>query len=137
MAVHQNARFWNNPMLSHKQAITRIGRYLRHIQDRGIIFKPDTSKGLEFYVDAEFSRGRNQTDPENVSNLMSRTGFFIKYADCPIYFKSKLQTEIYLITAKARHIALSTLLREVIPLMTLMEEINEITPLNIKKPEFY
>ena len=71
MAVHQNACFWNKPMLSHEQAITRIGRYLRHIQDRGIIFKPDTAKGLECYVDADFSGVWNQTDPENVSYLMS------------------------------------------------------------------
>ncbi|KAL7525002.1 hypothetical protein ACHAXR_000813 [Thalassiosira sp. AJA248-18] len=28
MPVHQTARFCNNPMLSHEQAITRIGRYL-------------------------------------------------------------------------------------------------------------
>ena len=41
MAVHQTARFCNNPMLSHEQAIMRIGRYLRHTKNREIIFKPD------------------------------------------------------------------------------------------------
>ena len=68
---------------------------------------------------------------------MSQTGFVIKYADCTIFFKYKLQTEIALSTAKAEYIALSTALREVIPLMTLMEEINEIIPLHITKPDFY
>jgi hypothetical protein len=50
---------------------------------------------------------------------MSRTGFVIKHADCPIYWKS--QTEIALSTAEAEYIALSTALREVIPLLTVRD----------------
>ena len=68
---------------------------------------------------------------------MSQTGFVIKYADCTIFFKYKLQTEIALSTAEAEYTVLSTALREVIPLMNLMEEINEIIPLHVNKPEFY
>ena len=30
MAVHQTARFCNNPMISHEKAIKRLGRYLSH-----------------------------------------------------------------------------------------------------------
>ena len=30
MDVHQTARFFNNPMLLHKKAIKRLGRYLSH-----------------------------------------------------------------------------------------------------------
>jgi hypothetical protein len=59
---------------------------------------------------------------------MSMTGFVIKYADCQIYWKSKLQTKIALSTAKAENIALSTALREVIPLLTIIEIINEVSP---------
>lgn len=58
------------------------------------------------------------------------------YANCPIHWVSKLQTEIALSTAEAEYIALSQALREVIPLMTLMEEINEVFPLHISKPNF-
>ena len=47
MSVHQCARFCIDPKLSHEQAITRIGRYLRDTADRGIIYRPDKSKGLE------------------------------------------------------------------------------------------
>ena len=137
MAVHQTARYCNNPMLSHEQAISRIGRYLRHTRNRGIIFKPDEKKGLECFVDADFAGGWNQNDPHDASNLMSRTGFVIKYANCPIFWSSKLQTEIALSTAEAEYIALSSALREVIPLMTLMKEINEVIPLHIDLPNFY
>ena len=124
-------------MRSHEQAITCIGGYLRHSRDQGIIFKPDKTKDVECYVDADFAGGWNQKDPDNASNLMSRTGFVIKYADCPIFFASKLQTEIALSTAEAEYIALSTALRQVIPLMIQMEEINDVFPLYINKPDFY
>ncbi len=68
---------------------------------------------------------------------MSRSGFIIKYADCPIYWSSKLPTEIALSTAKAEYIALSSSLREVILLMTVMDELNEVFPLLMETPQFY
>ena len=137
MPVHQTARFSNDPKLVHEQAITRIGRYLLGTKEKGIRYKIDKSKGLECYVDADFAGGWDITDPHDASNLMSRTGFVIKYADCPIYWKSKLQTEIALSTAEAEYIALSTALREVIPLLTVMKEINEVFPLMMEPPNFY
>ncbi len=94
-------------------------------------------KGLECFVDANFAGGWNLSDPDDARNLMSWTGFVIKYANCLIYAKSRLQTEIDLSTAEAEYIALSTALREVIPLMTLTEEINKFVPLHINKPDFY
>jgi len=70
--------------------------------------------------------------------LFSRTGFVIKYANCPIYWKSKLQTELALSTAEAEYIALSMALREVIPLMRMMEELKDSFPqLYVDKPGFF
>ncbi len=68
---------------------------------------------------------------------MLRTGFVIRYAGCPIGWCSKLQTEIALSTAEAEYIALSQALREVIPLITLMEELSEIFPLYVNKTDFF
>ena len=62
MAVHQTARFSNNPTLSHKKSIMRIGKYLLDMRKRGIIYKPDKSKGLECYVDANFVSGWSQAN---------------------------------------------------------------------------
>jgi hypothetical protein len=45
--------------------------------------------------------------------------------------------EIVLSTAKAEYIALSTALREVVPPLTVMEEINEAFPLMMNPPNFY
>ena len=136
MAVHQTARFCNNPMLSHEKAVMRLGRYLLHTKDRGIIFEPDKSKGLECYVDADFAGGWSAADSDDADNVMSRTGFIIMYANCPIYWCSKLQTEIALSTAEAEYIALSQALREVIPLMTLMEELHKVFPVHVSTPNF-
>lgn len=105
MVVHQTAHFSNNPMLSHKNLIMRIGRYLLRRRKRGIIYKPDKSKGLECYVDADFVGGWSQADAENADNVLSQTGFILMYANCPIHWVSRLQTEIALSTAEAKYIA--------------------------------
>ena len=58
------------------------------------------------------------------------------YANCTIFWCSSLQTEIEISTAEAEYIALSSTLRQVLPLMKIMEEINEVFPLLISKPNF-
>ncbi len=137
MANHQCARFVNNPMRCHERAMMRIARYLSSTKDRGIIYKPDKSLGLECFVDADFAGGWSQADAANPDNVMSRTGYVLRYAGCPIGWCSKLQTEIALSTAEAEYIALSQALREVIPLMTLIEELSDIFPLYVNKPDFF
>lgn len=57
MAVHQCARFNNEPMLSHERAITRICRYLILTDDKGITYRPNKNMGLQCYVDADFAGG--------------------------------------------------------------------------------
>jgi hypothetical protein len=98
IAVHQCAQFSVSPMRSHEQAVMRIGGYLLSTRDKGMTYKPDSSKGLEVYVDADFAGGWDPADPGNADNVYSRTGFVIWYASCPIFWQSKLQTEIALST---------------------------------------
>ena len=66
MAVHQTARFCNNPMLSHEKAIKRLGRYLSNTRKEGIVYNPDKTKSLECYVDADFAGGMDQKDLDSV-----------------------------------------------------------------------
>ncbi len=101
MAVHQTTRFSNKPMLSHKKANMHLGRYLLDTRKRSIIYKPDCSKGLKCYVDADFAGGWTQADASNAENVLSRTGYVIMYASCPILWVSQLQTKIALSTAEA------------------------------------
>ena len=60
------------------------------------------------------------------------------YAGCPINWVSKLQTEIALTlsTAEAEYIAFSQSLREVIPLMSMMKELQQSFPIEITNPDF-
>ena len=97
---------------------------------------PDTSKVLECYVDANFAGGWQEANAEDADNVMSRTGMVIMYANFSIFWRSSLQTEIVLSTAEAEYIALSSALRQVLTLMTMTEEINEVFPLLISKPNF-
>lgn len=64
---------------------------------------------------ASFTGEWDQNDPDNPDNLLSRTGFVISYAGCPIIWMSKLQTEIALLTAEAEYIAQSQAMRNVPP----------------------
>ena len=50
---------------------------------------------------------------------------------------SKLQTEIALSTAEAEYIILGQSLREVIPAMELMNELNDAYPMKLSKPVFF
>ena len=134
MAVHQCARFSNNPKRSHEQAVMRIARYLLSTRDKGIICKPDYSKGLEIFVDADFAGGYDPKNSTDADTMYSRTGFVIKYANCPVYWQSKLQTEISLSTAEAECIALSSALRETIPLNNLITELQTVMPVKASHP---
>jgi hypothetical protein len=136
MAVHQTARFSNQPMLSHEKAIIRIGQYLLDTCSHAIVYKPDTTKGLECYVDTDFAGGWSQADSDNAKNVLLRTGYIITYAGCPIHWVSHLQTEIVLSTAEAEYIALSQSLRDVLPLISLLKELHEIFPLKVNPPNF-
>ena len=98
MAVHQCARFNANPMLCHKKAVKYIERYLISSQDKGIHYKPDMTRVLECYVDADFAGCWSYGDHTNPECVLSRTSFVIMYAGCPLTWCSKLQMEIDLST---------------------------------------
>ena len=56
IAVHQVACFSTELKRSYKKAIIRIARYLKCTAKFGIFYKVNLSKGIEVYVDADFTR---------------------------------------------------------------------------------
>ena len=54
-AVHQCARFCSNPRASHGTVVKRIGCYLKHTPDSGLIFDPKGDHSLHAYCDADFA----------------------------------------------------------------------------------
>ena len=127
IAVHQCAKFCNNPKLLHEKAVKHIGQYLAGTANQGIILNPDSSGKLDAYVDSDFAGRWHQKFAELRESVLSRTGFVITYCNCPVTWSSKLQTEIALSTTEAEYIALSTMCRTLLPMRMLLKEINKHT----------
>ena len=73
-----------------ERAVKRIGRYLLDTKDKGVVYIPDITRGLECYVDAIFAGGWKDGNHGSPESVLSRTGFVIMYAGCPITWGSKL-----------------------------------------------
>ena len=121
--THQCARFTHDPKKIHAKAIRWLARYLKGTRTEGFILRPDTSKGLEVYVDADFSGNWNKEDNLDRDSARSRHGYIIKYMNCPIVWKSQLQHEIALSSCESEYTGLSYALREAIPIMNLLREL--------------
>lgn len=121
-AVHQGARFVSNPRFQHGKALKWLGRYLVGSRDKGMTYSP-SNQSFDVYVDASFT---GDWDPDNAEwdpdTARSRTGYVILYASCPVIWASKLQSEIALSTTESEYLAISTATREVLPLMELIQE---------------
>jgi hypothetical protein len=85
-----------------------------------------TDHSFEVYVDADFGGlwDREIAEDSPITSK-SRTGYVVMYAGCPIIWGSQLQTEIALSTTEAEYLALSTALRNAIPIMRLVKEIKQ------------
>jgi hypothetical protein len=88
--------------------------------------KPN-QEGMECWVDtAHASEWNNKTASSDPNTARSRMGYIITYAGCPMHWSSKMQTEIVLSTTEAEYIALSQAMREVLPIIWLMEEAKQL-----------
>lgn len=88
---------------------------------------PDSNKSIEVFADADFCGLYNsETALYDPVTAKSRTGYIIKFMDCPIIWSSKLQTETALSTCEAEYISCSEALHAVIPIMNLLEEIHSL-----------
>jgi len=78
---------------------------------------------IDAYPDADFAGMYGHEKPTDPSCAKSRTGFVITFADVPILWQSKLQTETALSTMEAEIIALSACCRELFPLIDMVESL--------------
>lgn len=121
--VHQCARFSISPKQQHSAAIRWLAKYLKGTRNNGMRLTPDKSKGLELYVDADFAGNWDPAETDDIDTARSRHGFCIKYANCVIHWKSQLQREIALSSTESEYTGLSYAIRDVIPIINLLEEI--------------
>jgi hypothetical protein len=100
-----------SPKIKHTAAVKRIGRYLLATVHKGIICHPNDDS-ITCYADASFTGEWDKTIAEHDPNAArSRSGFVVKYVNCPKIWSSKLQTEFDLSVTEAEYVALSQSLR--------------------------
>jgi hypothetical protein len=125
-ATHQCARYSSDPKVKHGQAVRWLVRYLKGTRHQGTIFTPDENKRLEVYVDATFLQ---DWDPkfawEDPDTARSRHIFAIKYTGCTTVSKSQLQSKICLSATEAEYIGISYALRDTIPIIETLREMQE------------
>ena len=122
-SVHQAARFTHCAKLSHEKAVIQIVKYLKSTKDKGLRINPKTTLNLELYANADFAGLWNIEHPEDAICVKSRSGFMITLGGVPITWSSKLQTEIATSTMHAEYIALSSGMRELLPVRNKFEYI--------------
>ena len=93
-----------------------MAHYLKATWNKGIILKPDETKNLSMYVDADFAGNWNSEQSNNRDTGQLRHGYVISYLNCPIIWKSQMQKEIALSSTKSEYIGISEGLRDAIPI---------------------
>jgi hypothetical protein len=87
------------------------------------VLKPDSSHPLDIdcYVDADFARIYRYEQPFDPSSVKSQSGYVLCVSNCLCIWSSKLQYLIATSTTEAEYNTLSDVMREVVPLQTLLE----------------
>jgi hypothetical protein len=125
-ATHQCARCTHVPKQSHEGALKQIGRLLKEILKNGLVLTLSNDFKMDCYPDADFAGLWLRDDRQDLHGVRSRTGDVICLANCPVLWKSKLQTEIALSTIEVEYVALSTLCCDLLPLIEITNEICSI-----------
>jgi hypothetical protein len=133
-AVNCCARYMLCPKHSHELALKQIGCYLKQTSDRGMVMNPssDVCK-IDTYPDADFAGMYGHEEHTDPACAKSQIGFIIIFADCPVFWQSKLQTETALSTMEAKITALSVCCRELFPIMDMVSSVTKSVQLPIRK----
>jgi hypothetical protein len=124
--THQLAKYSSNPIKPHGKAVLYLICYLKKTQGLGTRFKPDQDKGFECYCNADFSGNWNKhLAPFDPITAKSRSGWIVFYAGYSVIWASKLQTQVALCTTEAEYNTMSQSLRDVLPIMLLVQEIHK------------
>ena len=109
--------------------------YLKGTWNRGTLYQPYPSKRLEVYMDNKCARYWNTEESEDRDTASSRHGYIITYAEGTIAWKSQLQAEVALSSTESEYTGLSNVLRETIPSVELLKEINRLKVIKVKALE--
>eukprot|EP00957_Ditylum_brightwellii_P181499 13825323-Ditylum_brightwellii.AAC.1 len=97
-------------MLLHERAMRQISKYLSVTLDKGMIYDPDSSLGIQCFVNTDFTVSWGKANDDSPENVMSHT-------------------------AEVGYIVPSLAMCKVIPFMDLLEELSTVFDLHVPKPE--
>jgi len=88
---------------------------------------------IDAYLDADFAGMYGHEEHTDPACAKSQTGFVITFADCPVFWQSKLQTETALLMMKAKIIALSACCKVLFPIMDMVSSVTKSVQFPIGK----
>ena len=88
-----------------------------------LVFNPSNKLVVDFYADADFVGLWGHEYPQEFICARSRTRFVVTFANCPLLWVSKIQTEIALSTLHYEYVALSNSVRALLPLKRITKEV--------------
>jgi hypothetical protein len=94
--------------------VKRIVRHLKFTRDQVLLIKPDKTKWVQCYVNADFAADFSTETYGDPVSVFSRSGYVIFYLNCPVIWVSEMQSEISLSTVEPEYIALSQSMRNLI-----------------------
>jgi hypothetical protein len=111
------------PKHSHELAPKHIGRYLKNTSSCGMVINPTRELTIDAYPDADFAGMYGHEKPTDPACAKSCSVFVIVFAGVPVLWQSKLQTQTALSTMEAEVIALGACMRELIPIMDMVQSL--------------
>jgi hypothetical protein len=92
--------------------------------------KPSDEPRIDCYPDADFAGLYGHEDSQDPHCARSRTGYIILAFNCPVLWRSKLQTEIALSTMEAEYVSLSTACKDFFPVIDLVKTLSKAVGLS-------
>ena len=107
-AVNCCAIYMLCPNHLHEEDLKQMIWYLKLTQEHGLILNPNRLLlNIDSYPDEDFYGMYGHDNPINTACVKSLTGYVIAFPNCPILWKSKVQTEIYLSTVELKNVGLA------------------------------
>ena len=94
------------------------------------MFVPELNLMLDACVDSNFAGTWTPETADKRNLCLSRTGYMIAHCNCPILWKSMSQSKIALSMTEAEHMASSALMRELVPMRTVVSELATDGPIS-------
>lgn len=108
----------SEPTIAHWKHIKRILRYLKETRNEGICFRWEESPELVGYSDADYAN--------DVETRRSTTGYCILYGNAPVAWRCQRQNIVSLSTTEAEYISGSDLVKELLPIRSMLIELDQI-----------